>query len=252
MTRGSDDSASVGASGDTAQGADVASSASHADAEATGTHSVEPMDYSAAKSLVPKTVKYNLLALVTYDPGGAVLRLCDKTANDTGPSRASLFSCTAITSCSSRAKAHMSASTKGPRKKSTRQQLADLKLKCRCKKCGRFGRWASDHAKDGSVPDGVLSNEAPIPTTNGDKPVLPERSITFNCANLDSRLSFMSSTPSNVSILPPSPGPLVDTGAPYSAIGYLQLAEISPLILPCFDRKLHPIPEHMEEFRFWQ
>ena len=123
------------------------------------------------------------------------------------------------------------------------EELRNFKLKCFCKSCGKLGHWASDHNNGGTVKDNLPS----IEPANGATPSLSVKKTTLfdagsalanqrqdlpNAKDVNNVMSFCASlyacstiadTPNSTS------GPIVDDGAPYSALGVAELCFLTGL-----------------------
>lgn len=137
-----------------------------------------------------------------------------------------------------------SASAKFQRKtkqKLTPEQLADLKSKSTCRKCGVLGHWESDHNPDGSL------NRPMRPSTNKNESSSnckaskePKKTVTFHMVNIPS------------AIFDNPVGPLLDDGAPYSGMGLAEFKLIQPFVVPDWNGSLDPLPEIIQDRPWWQ
>lgn len=110
-----------------------------------------------------------------------------------------------------------------------------------CKKCGKYGHWFSDRREDGSLPNDFSSSTAPI-VNNSDKKHMPLmqnngttdkknlNTMTFN--NVKMKIHTNSSEGKRHDVDDEQIGPLVDSGAPYSAVGNIELAVVSCMLMP--------------------
>lgn len=127
----------------------------------------------------------------------------------------------------------------------TASELSQAKLTNPCRKCAQLGHWADAHQKDGSLKPGTLSfspQETTTTTTgpgNDTKNQNDGNNISSSNQTKPPIVGFMANLSSN-EIVPPrlsntlvcvstyigSPsqiGPMVDDGAPFSAIGEVEL-----------------------------
>lgn len=122
----------------------------------------------------------------------------------------------------------------------TREEVIIAKITSPCKLCGNYGHWIGDHNEDGYLPSEI---------SNSSKPILIDRAkhhhkdALHHCAankvdNGNPVLKFNNATTKIPYLLPidstthAETGPLVDSGAPYPAIGIVELAVVAADILP--------------------
>lgn len=123
------------------------------------------------------------------------------------------------------------------------EQIREYKLRRICNSCKMRGHWASEHNKDGTVKDGFLSlpaNNAPavsssLTVQHGNFPS-KRADLTFDSERKgQSRNNIIAFTATmSVSCIvstksSSSPGPLVDYGATFSAIGLSELRLLAGL-----------------------
>lgn len=133
------------------------------------------------------------------------------------------------------------------------------------------GHWQSDHNADGTIKDGLpsLPPNTPLPqnpsqqnvananstASNNAKPnenQQPAAGKSNNSAPNNGMMSFTASlTASSATPSPRRKGPLLDDGAPYSAIGIVELRLLSGL-KHIDARHLEPKPPSIAHFDWWQ
>lgn len=120
----------------------------------------------------------------------------------------------------------------------TKEQYDAKTMEYPCKVCGNYGQWKRDHKADGSLPHGIkpvdTSEHFKVRSKSG---TMRERkkTIIFNIADaiIASPEKIYKGLDKTDTIL----GPLVDDGAPYSAIGELELTIIiKEHNVTCFNR----------------
>lgn len=141
----------------------------------------------------------------------------------------------------------------------TREQVIAAKNSSPCKRCGQFGHWYGDHCDDGSLPAHVSSSPSPIVNQSNSKFIdlkqteksdVNNKVLKFNNSTALTELSIASSDPNALDAI--SNGPLVDSGAPYSAIGIVELAVVAAVILPRWNGQLDAVPNAINNCRYWQ
>ena len=120
-----------------------------------------------------------------------------------------------------------------------------------CNKCGKYDHWIRDHNSDGSLPPHVKSvserKPASYSTSSASSAFARDQkknAISFNMAAL------VGSTASTYT--KPELGPLVDDGAPYSAIGLVELNLLKEHHRSGSPKKLDPIPSSLSGHSHWQ
>jgi len=131
-----------------------------------------------------------------------------------------------------------------PKKRLTPQELADLKAKSKCRRCPKWGHWASDHIDQDTLKPGTKSFDGPPCTGFQPTGILrpASKALSFNICTLPR-------SDLNVTLYS---GPLVDDGAPYSGIGYIELSMIAKHVCPDWNATLDPLPDLVSERPFWQ
>lgn len=99
----------------------------------------------------PTTDDY--LKAVKYESVSSVLRQCDK--GKIFEARMSQVSIAAASGHVPTSYGHV----KKPKRTLNPEQLADLKMRCTCRSCGKKGHWAADNNADGSLKPGVRSHD---------------------------------------------------------------------------------------------
>lgn len=105
-------------------------------------------------SLDSHSRKEEFISLVKYDSIASVLRQFDRSHTPRLETSKPLVSNYTPSSSSSSQKCQ--SSKKPPL---LPHELANLKLRCKCKMCGKYGHWETDHNSNGSLPDGTSSND---------------------------------------------------------------------------------------------
>ena len=191
---------------------------------------------------------------VKYEAIASVLRQCDDSSSSVQSTHLSAFG------------GFQTPYRPRPRRM-TRDQVLEMKGKTKCAKCGKYGHWHADHEDNGTLKANARSSDEPItnmtnnfetPAKNGYTPP-PKQPVRFNMAKLSSSTNIIASTISindqitkgnnnNISMI----GPMLDDGAPYSAIGMDELRSIYLTIMPDWDGSLDCIPESIADRPFWQ
>ena len=147
------------------------------------------------------------------------------------------------------------------KKRLSPEQLADLKLKSKCRLCQKFGHWVSDHNKDGSLKHNVPSNEKPVKQLHQS----PDSSdtvqtLTFNMATVVDKSGTLHSQMTHVKdtdlsfedLITKGLGPLVDDAAPYSAIGIDELKFVANLVFRDWSGYIDQKPAALSKINFWK
>jgi len=209
------------------------------------------VDQSQTNDAIIKTVMYESVA--------SVLRQCDNGSgtHSSASDGSSTFKSNGATFGGRNGKKRRSQQGKNDKQRLTPDQLRDLKSKQQCRSCGFYGHWSSDHKADGSLKDGVTSRPPPVNPTAANAPppantqedtqhgvnagkqrrTPNDNALRFDMAFLsDEKVQYDFLTASNVSS-GGDVGPLVDDGAPYSAIGTTELC----LLRSCDDVNSYPV-----------
>ena len=133
-----------------------------------------------------------------------------------------------------------------------------------CIQCKKFGHWKDSHASDGTLPNGTPAfdtaqkfieslkhnhgsgaSEGGNSNPNGSKNTLTFNNacLTGNSCNHNGNSANRNNCSNDVL------GPLVDDGAPYSAIGYI---ELQLLLNSVNDVEIDPMPSCLENATQWQ
>lgn len=135
------------------------------------------------------------------------------------------------------------------------KELRIYKLKIQCNRCNKYTNFASDHNGDGSIKNGLPSNDAPPDDHNNNangSPVLkfgvatPSSSISQPVSSSFIASSFSAQDSSSVSL-----GSVVDGGAPYSTIGVTELHVLRSSLGLSRITVSDPMPESFAHFKFW-
>lgn len=123
-------------------------------------------------------------------------------------------------------------------------QLRDFNLNCKCSKCGKYGHWSVDHNSDGMIKYWLPTNDAPPQSTNS------QSSQSANPSQAkQSTINFqMANTGPDKTIL----GPKVDSGAPYSSIGWTELCVLLSCSLETIPDNIYPLPDNIIHYKWWQ
>ena len=193
--------------------------------------------------LTRKSGKNAFLESIKYESVAAVVRQCDHNMSST--------SNRSISSMSANTGNRASRCTRSNRKKRlTPHELADLKKKSRCHLCKKFGHWATEHNEDGSLPPTVRSTDEPVDCKVAPGNGSAKETVTFNMARVTTKDRIVASSSKlscDVSV-----GPLLDDGAPYSALGADELSALAPQLVPGWNGGLDPIPDALHGCTSWQ
>eukprot|EP00178_Gracilaria_changii_P016470 TRINITY_DN4728_c0_g1_i1.p1 TRINITY_DN4728_c0_g1~~TRINITY_DN4728_c0_g1_i1.p1 ORF type:complete len:805 (-),score=91.02 TRINITY_DN4728_c0_g1_i1:529-2943(-) len=203
----------------------------NADIDPTQRISVLANSAPTTKDFSDTSTTDDYLKAVSYSSIASVLRQCER-------SPASLSRSSALSSNAANAQ-RFSSSHSNTKTKLTPEQLADLKSLCQCRKCSKYGHWASDHKEDGSLKPGVPSYDAPKGKSCANK------TLTFNMV----RMCRLSGDPF---FAPDFVGPLLDDGAPYSGLGNYELSLVQDFVVPDWNGQLDPLPASVANTPFWQ
>ena len=91
----------------------------------------------------------------------------------------------------------------------------------------------------------MRSTDKPADNNSNDNNSIKKKTLSFGMVQLKNSTSeklFESNTI----------GPLLDDGAPYSGIGLEEFLVMQPLLLPKWNGKLDPVPDHLSSYKFWQ
>lgn len=202
----------------------------------------------------------DMIKPVEYEAIASVIRQCDN-GSSTLSHESSLANRTAL---SSNAVNNPKPSSADKNRSTSRgctmnpEQLCLYRLKIRCNSCGKFGYFASDHNAIGSVKNGLPSNDALLATDNN------RHKAGNNIGVLD--FGIVSPAPAHgpsksvshiVSTFstnqnPPTFGPIVDGGAPYSAIGATELCVLRSSLSLSRLKRYDPPPSSFAEYKFWK
>lgn len=207
----------------------------------------------------------NMLSKVKYSSIAAVLRQCDrlKSTNNSGSSQslaannANGYTIGGRNSHNNRKNGNNSHWNNGGSRKSP-AELALLKNKYPCKLCKRkgltrYGHWSPDHNPDGSLNTDVVSSDKPIvqnESQNGGQSGQPNKRIALGfTSSLQSNNTLHCNIASTVTSSFDA-GPLVDDGAPYSAIGEVEVQLLRNQLST--DLILEPKPDELQNYEYWQ
>ena len=155
-------------------------------------------------------------------------------------------------------------------------RISRAKGKYACRQCGKFGHWKDDHNRDGSLKQGAVSSDNPLVrsgVSSGGNAVTNDKSqcqkdkmdpsstnnsgnnsqnkvalgFTYNLGSSKTLIGNMSS--GHIASFNET-GPLVDDGAPYSAIGEVELQLVSSELI--HKPELESKPDAVAEYDRWQ
>jgi len=218
------------------------------------------------KSLSSKSSLDDFVRSVKYESIATVLRQCDRdSASPSINSHSATPSYPAqqfpannhnsnSRSSNSQLDSHRSNRSNKNRNHWTKDKIAKAKASSKCSLCGKFGHWYADHDENGQLKPGHASNETPI--ANHDTPESTKKpTVTFNTSSLVSA-SSPSVNPSasalSVSSTNDDIGPLLDCGAPYSAIGIVELQSLAPSMINQVSFSLEVLPPLIADRPFLQ
>ena len=178
------------------------------------------------------------LGAVTYQSVASIVKQCDR--NQPTPTQNALTSSSAGTT---RRNGNSTNQYADHKTRPTKAQYEALMMKHPCNICGKYGHWKRSHRSDGSLPDNVKAVEKDgNSATNGYES--KKKSISFNMAKL---VGSSSGTVSSQEL-----GPLVDDGAPYSAIGVVELKLLAKQFGLPHDWSIKPVPDSFKGHSHWQ
>ena len=219
----------------------------------------------------------SVIAQIKYEDVASVLRQCDRiqasssasqTGNNTVNSNSASYSSNyrGGSSGGKRRGGSSNGHQRSSRPRMSPQELRNYKLKCFCKSCGKLGHWASDHNNDGTVKDNLPS----IEPANGAAPAFPVKNNTHHDTggavatqrqdqpkdgnNVIAFCATLYAGSTNAKHGDPTLGPLVDDGAPHSAIGVAELSLLTGIQCKSHQSplRLDPKPDHLAEYDWWQ
>ena len=135
------------------------------------------------------------------------------------------------------------ATVKKQKKRLTPAELVELKARCQCRLCKKYGHWVEDHFPDGKLKPGTASTDEPV----------DKRKQTHQPT--DGTLTFMaklSRTALDNDLFAGHHGPLLDDGAPFSGIGFTEFKMLQSRILPDWSGTLDALPDIIQKTPYWQ
>lgn len=131
-----------------------------------------------------------------------------------------------------------------------------------CHECKKYGHWENDQNSDGSLKTGakvfytaedLTASLSPDSKATGNSSVYQRKyTVTFNMATLIgssvANHHYSASRPPKLI----AHGPLVDDGAPYSALGIVELKMIREQLKMFSNLNLDEIPESLNGYMHWQ
>lgn len=193
-------------------------------------------------SLDAQSTNDQFLSAITYQSVSSVIKQCDKSPSATGNVNA-LNASSAGTTSHGRG----------------RRSRSNITMRFPCDKCGKYGHWKRNHNPDGSLPAHVKSFDSPQEGKTRD-----HRDQSSSTSNNDSNdgeknkrktISFSMATLRGSSASLPTTGqlgPLVDDGAPYAAIGQVELNLLTEHAGIQTNCKLDKIPKSLKGHTHWQ
>lgn len=182
------------------------------------------------EELSPDATNEEFLSSIRYDALASVVRQCDKPRtgmpSDIAP-RGIQAHTASVPSRKSRSRRRLSP-----------EELADLKSKSTCRKCGAKDHWEVDHGSDGTF--------VPKKQHNGDEkttgPVKMGKTVSFNMVRIFGQTEAFEDLP----------GPLLDDAAPYSDLGEKEFRMLAPYLLPAWNELYEPLPPDLADFPYCQ
>ena len=182
------------------------------------------------------------LGAITDQSVASIVKQCDKSnqPGQAAPSNSMLTASFANTVGSSGSRGR----NNGGKGRPTKEEYEDLMMKYPCNRCGKYGHWKKNHNPDGSLPPHVKSVDSNSNSNVSNASTTNKTTMSLNMA------TFAGSSASTVEY--EKTGPLVDDGAPYRAIGLveLKLLQNQPDIPQTM--KLEPVPDTLEGHSHWQ
>ena len=194
----------------------------------------------------------DFLAAVTYKQLASVVKQCERASVNPAAYNETLTASSA---------GAMPRSRNGGYRGSAMRQPSNAALaRLPCHVCKKFGHWKDSHRRDGSLAPNTKSystggafaaaNIMSMPPDNGAGSSQQHRNrntVSFNMATTSGADNSAGSTDSGAMI-----GPLVDDGAPYSAIGMAELKLLLEHSAGDGDIELDDIPEALDGHTHWQ
>lgn len=225
---------------------------------------------ASSKTVISSTATVAaILTAITYEKVASILRQCDcKYGHSSNieavhanlvnnPSRRQGRSICR----GSKSSNNSNSNNKNRREKLSPDELRKFKLKTKCTKCGNYGHLEVDHLNNGTIRDGLPSilpaeKESNNQDNNNNRNNNGSNNENNNSNNNGARLNirtFMASYGSNSESdsMPVSAGPVVDVGAPHSAIGLTKLRIFQSDDHSTF-LKLDPKPAALRSYKYWQ
>lgn len=138
----------------------------------------------------------------------------------------------------------------------TRDQIKQANNLDSCNRCVKFGHWLSDHLQNRSLPDGVMSSLTPIKDDDKSNNGGANDGQSKQDSNANNTIGFKNGSTAhhinNDKVNALKIGPLVDSGAPYSAVGAVELALPSCYALPNRNRPLDDVPKTLSDYHYWK
>lgn len=137
------------------------------------------------------------------------------------------------------------------------EQLRNYKLICACNLCGKIERFDSDRDENKIIKDGLPSNDGqPVHygNNNGKNNSDGNNSSFMNfMAKICNNESCSSLVVSNIGCSSSnSLGPILDSGAPFSAIGVTELIVLRKSIGVSPLNSYDPIPRQLASYKYWK
>lgn len=199
----------------------------------------------SASNLNAQSSNDQFLAAVTYTFVSSVIKQCDKAAHsNTGQASGTL--------AAGSGNVNRSSQKYGDR---NRPRISPT-MKYLCDTCGKYGHWKRNHMADGSLPPGVKSLNTPqVQTEHSSRQSNSENQNYGDSSSNENKkktLSFNTVTLDECPETPISIGPLVDSGAPYSAIGLVELNILADHLGLQPNPKLGPLPKMLQGYNSCQ
>lgn len=127
-----------------------------------------------------------------------------------------------------------------------------LMMRYRCDTCAKYGHWKRSRRTDGSLPPGVKSLDNPqLPATSSKSEAISDEG-SLPTDRKSKTISFKMATFTDPTEMPLDHGPLVDSDAPYSAIGSIDLNMLADHFSLQSNPPLGPIPKALDGYTSWQ
>ena len=200
------------------------------------------------------------LSVVTYNSVASVVKQCDRS--EPQQSNLSLNASSGLFN-----KGASSNASRSPHR--SRRPPVSMLLKYPCDLCRQYGHWKPSHRTDNSlrhpcIPSFKTSEEFaahlnknnPAHRKSQPRSDSKRNTVSFNMAVLSGSSTSVSQNDENIYIYgnhqANNLGPLLDDGAPYSAIGFVELQLLRQHIGLTTEPNINPIPSSLQGHTHWQ